>query len=102
VLLIGHRSPVLATEVGLLFAAAAFLLPWMAAQVSGRAGTGLATGASALRVAALDALTGLREVRAFAAEGRMLAVVQAKEAALLSAQQTMASRTALAGAASFL
>ena len=102
VLLIGHRSPVLAIEVGMLFAAAAFLLPWMAAQVSGRAGTGLATGASALRVAALDALTGLREVRAFAAEGRMLAVVQAKESALLSAQQTLASRTALAGAASFL
>ena len=102
VLLIGHRSPVLAIEVGMLFAAAAFLLPWMAAQVSGRAGTGLATGASALRVAALDALTGLREVRAFAAEGRMLAVVQAKEFALLSAQQTLASRTALAGAASFL
>ncbi len=102
VLLIGHRSPVLATEVGLLFAAAAFLLPWMAAQVSGRAGTGLATGASALRVAALDALTGLREVRAFAAEGRMLAVVQAKESALLSAQQTLAGRTALAGAASLL
>jgi ATP-binding cassette, subfamily C, bacterial CydC len=102
VLLIGHQSPVLATEVGVLFAAAAFLLPWMAARVSERAGTGLATGASALRVAALDALTGLREVRAFAAEGRMLAVVQAKESALLSAQQTLASRTALAGAASFL
>ncbi len=102
VLLIGHRSPVLATEVGLLFTVAAFLLPWMAAQVSGRAGTGLATGASALRVAALDALTGLREVRAFAAEGRMLAVVQAKESALLSAQQTLAARTALAGAASLL
>ena len=32
VLLIGHRSPVLAIEVGMLFAAAAFLLPWMAAQ----------------------------------------------------------------------
>jgi ATP-binding cassette subfamily C protein CydC len=32
----------------------------------------------------------------------MLAAVQAREAAMLSAQQTMASRTALAGAASFL
>ncbi len=102
VLLIGHRSPTLATEVGVLFAAAAFVLPWLAARASGRTGTGLATEAGALRVAALDALTGLREVRAFAAEGRMLALVQAKEAALLSAQQTMASRTALAGAASFL
>jgi ATP-binding cassette subfamily C protein CydC len=102
VLLIGHRSPALGTEVGVLFVAAAFVLPWMAARASGRAGSGLAHEAGALRVAALDALTGLREVRAFAAEGRMLAVVQAKEAALLSAQQTMAGRTALAGAASFL
>jgi ATP-binding cassette subfamily C protein CydC len=102
VLLIGHRAPGLAAEVGVLFAAAAFVLPWLAARVSGRAGTGLAIEAGALRVAALDALTGLREVRAFAAEGRMLAAVQAREAAMLSAQQTMAARTALAGAASFL
>ena len=102
VLLIGHRAPGLATEIGVLFAAAAFVLPWLAARASGRAGTGLAVEAGALRVAALDALTGLREVRAFAAEGRMLAAVQAKEAALLAAQQGMAARTALAGAASFL
>lgn len=102
VLLIGHRMPGLAAEVGILFAAAAFVLPWLAARASSRSGTGLATEAGALRVAALDALTGLREVRAFAAEGRMLAQVQAREAALLSAQRGMASRTALAGAASFL
>jgi ATP-binding cassette subfamily C protein CydC len=102
VLLIGHRSAGLGTEIGVLFAAAAFALPWLAARASGSAGTGLAKEAGALRVAALDALTGLREVRAFAAEGRMIAAVQAKEAALLSAQQTMASRTAAAGAASLL
>ncbi len=102
VLLIGHHAPGLATEIGVLFAAAAFVLPWLAARISMRTGSGLATEAGALRVAALDALTGLREVRAFAAEGRMLAAVQAKEAALLSAQQGMASRTALAGAASML
>ena len=102
VLLIGHRSAGLGTEIGVLFAAAAFALPWLAARASGSAGSGLAKEAGALRVAALDALTGLREVRAFAAEGRMIAAVQAKEAALLSAQQTMASRTAAAGAASFL
>lgn len=102
ILLIGHRSPGLATEVGALFAGAAFVLPWLAAKASGRAGTGLAVEAGALRVSALDALTGLREVRAFAAEGRMVAAVQAKEAALLSAQQGMATRTAVASAASFL
>jgi ATP-binding cassette, subfamily C, bacterial CydC len=101
-LLIGHLAPSLAIEVGVLFAAAAFVLPWLAARASGRAGAGLATESGALRIAALDALTGLREVRAFAAEGRMLALVQAREGALLAAQQGMAARTALAGAASFL
>ncbi len=101
-LLIGHRAPGVAIEVGTLFAAAAFILPCLAARASSRTGAGLAAEAGALRIAALDALTGLREVRAFAAEGRMLAAVQAKEAALLSAQQAMAGRTALAGAASFL
>jgi ATP-binding cassette subfamily C protein CydC len=102
VLLIGHRAPGLGTEVGMLFIAAAFVLPWLAARASGRAGVGLAVEAGALRIAALDALTGLREVRAFAAEGRMLAAVQSREAALLSAQRGMAGRAALAGAASFL
>jgi ATP-binding cassette subfamily C protein CydC len=102
VLLIGHRAPGLATQIGVLFAAAAFVLPWLAARASGTAGSGLAVESGALRIAALDALTGLREVRAFAAEGRMLAAVQAKEATLLSAQEGMAARTALAGAASFL
>jgi ATP-binding cassette subfamily C protein CydC len=102
VLLIGHRAPGLGTEVGVLFVGAAFVLPWLAARASGRAGVGLAVEAGALRIAALDALTGLREVRAFAAEGRMLAAVQSREAALLSAQRGMAGRAALAGAASFL
>jgi ATP-binding cassette, subfamily C, bacterial CydC len=102
VLLIGHRSPLLATEIGLLFVVAAFLMPWLAAKSSGRAGSGLAAEAGALRMAALDALSGLREVRAFAAEGRMLATVQSREAALLAAQRDMAGRTAWAGAASML
>jgi ATP-binding cassette subfamily C protein CydC len=102
VLLIGHRASGLAIEVGVLFVAAAFVLPWLAATASVKAGTGLAVEAGALRIAVLDALTGLREVRAFAAEGRMLATVQAREAALLSAQQAMAGRTALASAGSFL
>src|SRR6185437_1109434 len=93
-LLIGHRAPVLAIEVGVLFAIAAFVLPWIAARASARTGTGLATEAGALRIAALDALTGLREVRAFAAEGRMLAAVQSREASLLAAQHAVSVRTA--------
>ena len=102
VIFLGHHAPLLALAVGALFALAAFVLPWVAARASNDAGSELARTTGALRIAALDALTGLREVRAFAAEGRMLANVQAREASMLSAQRTMASRTALAGAGSFL
>lgn len=102
VLLIGHQAPRLGLEVGALFVAAAFVLPWLAARGSSQAGHDLATASGELRIAALDALAGLREVRAFAAEGRMLAAVQTREARMLAAQRGMAVRTALAGAAAFL
>jgi ATP-binding cassette, subfamily C, bacterial CydC len=101
-IVIGRHAAGLAAAVGVLFAIAALLLPWLAARAAAESGGRLAATASALRVAALDALTGLREVRAFGAEGRMIAAVQAREAALLSAQHDLARRTALAGAGAFL
>jgi ATP-binding cassette subfamily C protein CydC len=100
--LIGLHAPWLAVAVAALFAVSAFLLPWMAARAARTAGTRLADTAGALRIAALDALTGLREVRAFGAEGRMLASVQAREGALLAAQHELTRRTAFAGAGAFL
>ena len=102
VVLIAPHDALLALVIGLLFALAALLLPWLAARSAVAAGSRLAAAAGALRIAALDALTGLREVRAFSAEGRMLANVQAREATLLAAQHMLMTRTALAGAASFL
>jgi ATP-binding cassette subfamily C protein CydC len=51
---------------------------------------------------ALDTLTGLRDVRAYGMEGRMLADVQSREAAMLAAQHTAARRAAIAGVGSFL
>ena len=88
--------------VGVLFVLAAFVLPWLGARTAERAGITLASATAALRIAALDALTGLREVRAFGAEGRMLAVVQAREASLLSAQHELAGRASVASAGAFL
>ncbi len=88
--------------VGLLFLLAAFVLPVLAARFAANAGAMLAGATATLRIAALDALTGLREVRAFGAEGRMLAAVQAREAALLAAQHDLAARASLAGAGAFL
>ena len=96
------RNALLALIVGVLFIIAAFLLPALAARIARAAGATLATATGALRIASLDALTGLREVRAFSAEGRMLAAVQAREAALLAAQHDLAGRSALAGAGTFL
>ena len=101
-IVIGRTSAALAAAIGILFTIAAVLLPWRAARAATEAGGRLTATASALRVAALDALTGLREVRAFGAEGRMIAAVQARESALLSAQHDLARRTALAGGGSFL
>jgi ATP-binding cassette subfamily C protein CydC len=92
----------LAVAVGLLFAAAAFLLPWLAARATAESGQRLAEAMSALRVAVFDAVSGLREVRVFGAEGRMLAAVQAREASLLAAQRQVAAYARLAQAGSFL
>ena len=102
VLLIGPPAPLLALVVGALFLLAAAVLPLLAARSSRDAGTRLAASAAALRIAVLDALTGIREVRAFGAEGRMLAAMQAREASLLAAQHALAVRLALFGAAAFL
>jgi len=102
VVLIGLHSAGLALVIGTLFAVAAFALPWLGANMAMRAAAALAETIAALRITALDALTGLREVRAFGAEGRMLAAVQAREASLLTAQHDLASRTAFANAGAFL
>lgn len=102
VILIAPPAPILAVVIGVLFALGAFALPALAARSARDAGERLSTTAGALRIVVLDALTGLREVRAFGAEGRMLAAMQAREASLLSAQHALARRIALAGAGSFL
>lgn len=101
-ILTGRASVPLALAVALLFAAAAFLMPALAARATLEAGARLSEAEAGLRIAALDTLTGLREVRAFGAEGRMLALVQAKEAALFAAQDGLARRAAVAQAAALV
>ncbi len=93
--------PALLAVLG-LFIAAGLLLPLVAAAASYRAGGRLAVAGAGLRSAALDALDGLREVRAYGAEGRMLAAVQAREAALFQAQRSVARTASLAQAGAAL
>lgn len=95
-------DPALAWVLFVLFVLSAFVLPGLAALQSAASGGDLARAMAALRISVLDGLTGLREVRAFAAEGRMLADMQGHEATLLAAQRQLARRSAWAGAAAFL
>jgi ATP-binding cassette subfamily C protein CydC len=85
-----------------IFAFIAFILPLRAARLaaSNTGQTGIAM--SALRSAALDALTGLREVKIFAAEGRMLAQIQSQEAAYLAAQRDFSRQSSRLNTTSFL
>ncbi len=98
----GWVAPVLAAIIGILFVLAAFILPWAASRSAVDLGRRMAEAMGQLRIAVLDTMTGWREVRAFGAEGRMLAAVQAREASLLSAQHALAGRVALAGAGALL
>jgi ATP-binding cassette, subfamily C, bacterial CydC len=99
---LGVHDVALAICAGILFAAAAFILPSIGARISAKTGASLANATGAVRIAVLDALTGLREVRAFGAEGRMLAAVQAREATLLATQYELTRRSSLANAAALL
>jgi ATP-binding cassette subfamily C protein CydC len=84
--------------VGACFATAAFAMPVFAYRAAQASSGDLGLAASGLRIAALDALGGLREVRAFGAEARMAALVAAREKTLLGAQANLARRTAWANA----
>jgi ATP-binding cassette subfamily C protein CydC len=96
------RETAVSLLVLLPFLFVAFYLPWRAARLAeknaGKAGLAMA----GLRSAALDTLTGLREIKIFAAEGRMLAAVQAREAALLAAQRELTGQASAVNAAGFL
>lgn len=100
VLALGHG--VAALLVGGLFVLSAVILPWAAARLTLNAGGRLAEISAGLRSAALDAIDGVREVRAYGAEGRMLAAIQAREAALFQAQRQVSRRASWAQAAAFL
>lgn len=101
-LLTGREAAWVGAVVAALFTLAAFVLPVLVARDAMRTGVGLAEAASGLRIAALDTLTGLREVRAFGAEARMQATIADREALLIGRQRAAAHHVAWAGAAGLL
>lgn len=100
--IVGRQSLVLGLAVGLLFACASFVVPWMIARSGRKAAEQAAHLLAHLRICVLDLVGGLREIRAFGAEGRMLARVQAADAALLQEQMGVARRAAFANALAFV
>jgi ATP-binding cassette subfamily C protein CydC len=96
------QNLVLAVKVSALFCIAAFVLPAVAARGTFAGGRAVTQANAGLRIAALDALGGLREVRAFGAEPRMLDTLRRCQDALLEAQAVLARRGAWANAGAFL
>jgi ATP-binding cassette subfamily C protein CydC len=70
----------------------AVFLPLRAARLAEANAHQAATAMARLRNAALDALGGLREVKIFGAEARMLSSVRTREAAHIDAQRDLAGR----------
>jgi len=101
-LLVGYVAPWAGIAVGGLFAVIAFALPLLVARTALGVGSGLAAAASGLRVAALDTLTGAREVRAFGAEARMQSLIAARETTMIGQQRAAATRVSYANAAGLM
>lgn len=98
----GADAPWLGVGVVLLFAAAAFAVPALAARGAVASGAGLVQASTTLRVTVVDLFTGLRDVRAFGAEARTMELVAQRDGALAVAQAATARRAAMAQAVAFL
>ncbi|GBQ26690.1 thiol reductant ABC exporter subunit CydC [Gluconacetobacter azotocaptans] len=95
-------DPALAMVVGGLFVTGAFVLPLGAALLGRRQAGALTHRLAGLRIGVLDLVSGLREIRAFGAEGRVLSQVRERDARLFDAQAQQARLLAMVGGASYL
>ncbi len=101
-LVAGRLTPATGVIVAACLAATAIVLPAAAARAAVRSSPASALAMSGLRVAALDGLGGLREVRAFAAEPAMQARVAAAGTQLAAAQGALARRVGFANVGALL
>lgn len=98
---IGREDIAAAIIVLALFLIAAVALPIRAMGQARASAAAEAEAGGALRTATLDALAGLREIKVFGAEGRMLAHVQSQESRLFTAERSLAAQTGAMQAAAF-
>jgi len=97
-----HETIWAALSILPIFVLTAFYLPICAAGLASLNTRQAGQAMSGLRSFTLDALTGRREVKIFAAEGRMLAKIQSQEASYLAAGRDLARRSSRLNTASFL
>lgn len=84
------------------FCFVAFWVPWWVAKAAEKNSDRVGLAIAAMRTVSLDALHGLREVKAFSAEGRILAAIKVHESQLLSAQRDITSKSAKLSAIAFI
>ncbi len=99
---VGQDDTAAAVLVLVLFAIVAFVMPWRAMIAARTAAADETEAGGALRVAVLDTLTGLREIKVYEAEGRMLAGMQWQESRLFRAERDLAARGAALQGLAFL
>lgn len=83
------------------YAMAAFICPCYAGYVTRQRGRKLVQGMAQLRMSVLDFIHGLREIRAFGAEQRMMSMIHNNEAFLFENQANQSKEVALIGVISF-
>ncbi len=80
----------------------AVLLPARAAEIAEANAHIAAAAMASLRNAAIDAFSGLREVKIFGAESRMLAIVTSRQEAVIDAQESLSLQISRLNMAGFL
>jgi ATP-binding cassette subfamily C protein CydC len=96
------RDSAIAVLALLPFLFIAVFLPLRAARLAEANAHTAAAAMAALRNAAIDTLAGLREVKIFGAQSRMLALAESRQSALISAQKALAMQISRLNMAGFL
>lgn len=91
-----------ALAVGGLLAVGVIVVPLLAVRRGLRAGAAVTREQAGLRAALLDALAGVAELRAFAADGRQRGLIAQRDHALRDAQRRVSRLNGLAGASTLL
>jgi ATP-binding cassette subfamily C protein CydC len=101
IIVLAHDSAIALLAL-LPFLFIAVVLPARAAKIAEANAHIAATAMAGLRNAAIDAFSGLREVKIFSAESRMLRLIKSREAAVIDAQATLAVQVSRLNMAGFL